>query len=85
MTFLKSVKRNQSTDKKIRLPIDDTLLRQLCCVLRNGCFNKHDDVLMQACLTVVFFFFFFEFMRCGEFTVNNSYDDIVNLGIELRI
>ena len=78
MTFLKSVKRNQSTDKKIRLPIDDTLLRQLCCVLRNGCFNKYDDVLMQACLTVGFF----GFMPCGEFTVNNSYDDTVNLGIE---
>ena len=44
----------------------------------NGCFNKHDDVLMQACLTVGFF----GFMRCGESTVNNSYDDKVNLGIE---
>ena len=78
MMFLKSVKRNQSKETKTRLPIDDKVLRQLCCALRKGCFNNHDDALMMACLTVGFF----GFLRCGEFTVNNSYDDTVNLGIE---
>jgi hypothetical protein len=70
-TFLNSVKRLQSNDKRQRLPIDIALLEKIIKCLRSGCFGTYDDVLMTCCCIVAFF----GFLRCGEFTINEKIVD----------
>jgi hypothetical protein len=73
--ILRSIKKSQVKSRLVRLPIDYPLLSKLCTILRAGIFGPYTDLLMEAaCITA-----FFGFLRCGEFTVNHSFDPSINL------
>ena len=56
------------------------LLNQICQQLQKGFYNLYIDCLIET----VCIFAFFAFLRCGEFSVVNSYmfDTAVNLCVE---
>ena len=72
--IMKAIKRRQDNISTIpRLPITAEILSQIITLLQQGCFSPHTDLLLRcACLTA-----FYGFLRCGEFTINNSQ---VNVG-----
>ena len=60
-----------------RLPITADILSQIITLLQQGYFLPHTDLMLRrACLTA-----FYSFLRCGEFTTNNSH---VKITQELR-
>ncbi|XP_071107085.1 uncharacterized protein [Haliotis cracherodii] len=73
--LLRGIKKSQGKPKLTRLPITTGLLKQMCCVLRKGCFTPFVDCMMEAACTLAFF----AFLRCSEFTVRGSFDPAINL------
>lgn len=71
----RGIKRSETKVKKIRLPITVDILRKICIKLRNGCFSKYTDSLMEATCVMAYF----GFLRCGEFTVHSEFDREINL------
>jgi len=67
--ILNSVKRLQGSHTRTRLPITFPVLNQICQRLRKGVFNEYVDCLIETVCIIAFF----AFLRCGEFTVVNSY------------
>ncbi|CAG2237187.1 unnamed protein product [Mytilus edulis] len=61
-------KKHAIMPKRIRLPITFDILYKMCFLLRNCIFDSYTDVLIEAaCVTA-----FFGFLRCGEFSVNDT-------------
>ena len=78
--IMKAIKRRQNNITTIpRLPITAEILSQIITLLQQGYFLPHTDLMLRcACLTVTAFY---SFLRCGEFTTNNSH---VKITQELR-
>ncbi|CAC5368339.1 unnamed protein product [Mytilus coruscus] len=69
---------NEKKSTKPRLPITFTILKDICQFLRKGYYTPYVDILLEAaCVTA-----YFGFLRCGEFTVLNSFDSECNVCIE---
>jgi len=68
-SFLRSVKRKHHIHPTKRLPVDIEVLSKMISYLDKGCFGRHDDSLIKSCCTLGFF----GFLRCGEFTIKDSF------------
>ncbi len=65
---LRGVKRQQGCANLRRLPITFSVLRNMCQILRQGCFSQFEDTMLMAVCTTAFF----GFMRSGEFCAKGS-------------
>lgn len=65
---LRGIKKQGSKGKSPRMPITSDILLKLCNTLRGYVFNEYEDCLMKAACCIAFF----GFLRCGEFTTQNS-------------
>jgi hypothetical protein len=62
-----------------RLPITVDILKNICQILRHGCFGPYLDCLMEAACLLAFF----AFLRCGELTTSSSsFSPDINLCLE---
>ena len=65
--IIRAVKRTQVSSSRTRLPIDITIIMQLCDLLHRGVFSPIIDLTLECmCLLA-----FFGFLRCSEFTVRS--------------
>jgi hypothetical protein len=76
--ILRSIKKSTNISTLTRLPIDATVLTQICAALRAGLFGPYSDLLLETVCTTAFF----GFLRCGEFTVTKRFDSACNLCME---
>lgn len=65
--IIRAVKRLQTQTIKPRLPLNITILLQICDLLHEGVFSPVIDLTLE-CMCVVAFF---GFLRCSEFTVRS--------------
>ena len=67
--ILKAVKRSQcNVPSGLRLPITFNVLLDICTTLSRGLHSPSVDLMLKCIFTVAFY----GFLRCGEFTVNNT-------------
>lgn len=66
----KGIKKTEAQITRIRLPITFTILKKICLLLRKGMFSPYINCLMETACVIAFF----GFLRCGEFTVLQSFD-----------
>jgi hypothetical protein len=70
-----NVKKKEAKTTRTRLPIAFTTLKKICLLLRKGMFSPYIDCLMETARVIAFF----GFLRCGEFTVLQSFDPDSNV------
>lgn len=74
-TIMNGIKKKQGVSTKIRLPITTPILRNMCRYLQISILSHFNALMIKtACI-----FAFFGFLRCGEFTVLNTFDEQSNL------
>jgi hypothetical protein len=66
----RGIKKKEAKTTRTRLPIIFTTLKKICLLLRKGMFSPYIDCLMETARVIAFF----GFLRCGEFTVLQSFD-----------
>ncbi|CAG2198396.1 unnamed protein product [Mytilus edulis] len=66
--ILRGIKKSQNNVKQKRLPITSQILKQLCCMLKQGVFSPFVDLMLQCSFNLAFF----GFLRCGEFTYSSK-------------
>lgn len=71
----RGIKKTEAKITRIRLPITFTILKKICLLLRKGMFSPYIDCLMETACVIAFF----GFLRCGEFTVLQSFDPDSNV------
>jgi hypothetical protein len=76
--ILRAAKKSSTNPSLVRLPIDATILLQICNYLRAGAFGPYTDLLLETVCTTAFF----GFLRCGEFTVAKHFDSASNLCVQ---
>ena len=77
--ILNAIKKKQTNNiKRVRQPITANILANMCKVLTQGLFSYYNNVMLKAACLVAFF----GFMRCGELTCMNKFDEKINLCYE---
>ena len=75
-SILNGLKKKQgSIVKRQRLPITMPILSKMCSLLRMYVFGSFNSIMLEAACTIAFF----GFLRCGEFTVLNQFDQECHL------
>lgn len=74
-SVLNGIKRLRSTPSRPRYPVTFDILKKLCFFLRQKLNRTFEDILLETACVVAFF----GFLRCGEFTIKNTFDSSVHL------
>ncbi|MCG8046981.1 MAG: hypothetical protein N0E48_15320 [Candidatus Thiodiazotropha endolucinida] len=75
---LTGIKRLQGKPTSSKKPITRQVLEKIISCLATGLFDSYTSLMLKAAMITAFF----GFLRCGEFTINQDYNESVHLSLQ---